>query len=314
MTAAAMLGLVLLAMFGLSTAVLSGLVALAWHAGLKRALTASADLLTLRVLPTAGGLLIVLTVVLPAFLSQEPHQPREAAGPWLLILASLTLLAVGHGIWRGWRACAAARSLLRDCGSASRRIVANGLKVEVVGTPEPIVAVIGSWRPRIVAAECVVSACSTDELRQVIAHEVAHVSARDNLKQLMLIASPDLLAWTRVGAALRRRWRAAAELEADRRATGNDPCRRLTLAAALIKVARAQGAAGRSYGALSMPVAADDVEGRVRQLLAPPASASSPGARSAIALALCASLLPVTALPLYPLVHRLIEALVQLGL
>jgi hypothetical protein len=314
MNAAPMLCLVLLAMFGLSTLVLSGLVALAWHAGLKRALTASADLLTLRLLPAAGGLLIVLTAVLPAFLSQEPHHQREAAGPWLLTLASLTLLAVGHGLWRGWRACAAARSLLRHCRSASRPIVANGRQVEVVGTREPIVAVIGSWRPRIVAAECVIGACSTDELRQVIAHEAAHVSARDNLKQLMLIASPDLLAGTRVGAELSRRWRTAAEFEADRRATGNDPCRRLALAAALIKVARAQGAPGRSSGALSMPVAYDDVEGRVRQLIAPPSSTSSPAAKTPATLAVCGLLLPVTAAPLYPLVHRLIEALVQLGL
>jgi Zn-dependent protease with chaperone function len=314
MNAALMLGLVLLAMFGLSTLVLSGLVAFAWRAGLRYTVAASADLLTLRLLPAAGGLLIVLTVVLPAFLSHEPHQRREVAGPWLLSLAALSLLAVGHGVWRGWRACAAARSLLRNCGPARRWIVANGQEVKVVGRAEPIVAVIGGWRPQIVAAECVVSACSTDELQQVIAHEAAHVSARDHLKQLMLIVSPDVLAWTRVGAALSQQWRAAAELEADQRATDNDPCRRLALAAALIKVARALGAAERACGALSMPVASDDVEGRVRQLLAPPASSSSPRATRARTLVLCALVLPVTAVPLYRLVHALIEALVQLGL
>lgn len=314
MNAAVMLCLVLLAMFALSTLVLSGLVTLAWRAGLANTLTASTDLLAMRLLPACGGLLIVLTVVLPAFISQEPQRPREAAGPWLLALAVSSLLAVGHGVWRGWRACAASRSLLRDCRPIRRSIVAHGHEVEIVAMNRPIAAVIGGWRPRIVAAECLVAACSTDELQQVIAHEAAHLSARDNLKQLLLIVSPDLLAWTRVGAALAQRWRAAAELEADQRATGNDPGRRLALAAALIKVARALGASGHAYSPLSIPVASDDVAGRVRQLLAPPLGRSSPRAMSARTLAMCALLLPLTALPLYPLVHELIEALVQLGL
>lgn len=313
MNAAVMLCLVLLAMFALSMLVLSGLVGLAWRAGLKRTLTSSADLLTLRLLPAAGGLLIVLTVVLPAFLTQEPHHQREAVGPWLFALAALSLLAVGLGVWRAWRACAAARALLRHCGPARRWLVENGRRVKVVGVPEPIVAVIGGWGFQIVAAECVISACSTDELQQVIAHEAAHAAARDNLKQLMLVASPDVLCWTRIGAALTQRWRAAAELEADQRATANDPRRRLALAAALIKVARAR-TSERAHLALSMPVASEDVAGRVRQLLAPPTFTSPPRAARASTLASCALLLPVAALPLYPLVHEVIEALVRLGL
>jgi Peptidase family M48 len=314
MNATAMLCLVLLGMFALSMLVLSGLVALAWRAGLKRRLTTPAELLTLRLLPAAGGLLIVLTVVLPAFLSQEPRLQREAVGPWLFILAALSLLAMAHGTWRAWRACAAARELLRRCGPARGWLVENGQTVKVVGVAEPIVAVVGGWGSEIVAAECVVSACSTDELQQVIAHEAAHASARDNFKQLMLVASPDVLSWTRIGAALTQRWRAAAELEADQRATANDPRRRLALAAALIKVARARGACDRAHLALSMPVAADDVAGRVRQLLAPPTATVPSRAASAPTLASCALLLPVAALPLYPLVHELIEALVRLGL
>jgi Zn-dependent protease with chaperone function len=314
MNAAVMLGLVLLAMFALSTLVLSGLVALAWQAGLKRTLTASGDLLALRLLPAAGGLLIMLTVVLPAFLSQEPHQQREAVGPWLFVLAALSLVAVGDGVWRAWRACVATRALLRQCGPARRWLIENGQTVKVVGAAEPIIALFGTWGSQIVAAECVVCACSTDELQQVIAHEAAHASARDNLKQLMLLASPDVLAWTRIGAALTRRWRAAAELEADQRATENDPRRRLALAAALIKVARAVGACDSAHLTLSMSIASDDVEGRVRRLLAPPNSTSPSSITSATTLASCALLLPVAALPLYPLVHEFIEALVRLGL
>jgi hypothetical protein len=60
-----------------------------------------------------------------------------------------------------------------------------------------------------------------------------------------------------------------------------------------------------------MPVAADDVAGRVRGLLAPPAGAVCPAI--ALALALCALLLPLIAVPRYALLHELIERLVALG-
>jgi hypothetical protein len=313
MNPAVMLCLVILGTYGLTALVLSGLVVLAWNAGLKQKAAGSTELLTLRLLPAAGGLLVVLTVVLPAFLSQEPHQQREAAGPVLVALAALSFLTLALGGRRGWQACSTARSLLRNCGPARRWIVNDGQKVKVVNVPEPLVAVVGGWRPQIVAAECVISACSEEEFQQVIAHEAAHVSARDNLKQLLLIASPDVLGWTRVAADLTQRWRAAAELEADQRAAGNDPRKRVALAAALIKVARALGAVERARPLLSMPVASDDVEARVRKLLAPP-NFHPPGVLSAKAVVSCALLVPLAALPLYPCVHELVEALVRLGL
>ena len=308
-----MLCLVLLATFGLSTLMLSGLVALAWRTGLQPRLIATTELLTLRLLPTFGSALIVLTVVLPAFLSQEPPHQREAAGPLLLALATCSLVALGHGIWRARRACVDAEVLLRTCGPVKRRLLDCGQEIEVVDVAEPIVAVIGSWHPRVIAAECVVSTCSPAEFQQVIAHEAAHQFARDNLKQLLLMASPDALAWTPLGTELIERWRGAAELEADQRASGSDPFKRLALASALIKVARAFRTGQVTRPALSMPIVADDVEGRVRQLLAPPTSL--PRTRTgAIAMGLWFLLLPAAALPLYHWVHEFIEALVSAGL
>jgi len=221
------------------------------------------------------------------------------------------LLTLGHGIWRGWRAWTAARSLLHTWGSARRCVVENGCVVQVVDIPKPIIGVIGAWRPRVVAAECVISACSRGEFRQVVAHEAAHVSTRDNLKLLLVLACPDALAWTVLGAALTERWRTEAEFEADQRATGDDPQNRLELASALIKVARLFDRESDTRHALTMSVAHDDVEGRVRHLLAP-AHATSP--RLGKALVSLALLTPVAALPLYAPVHELIETLVGFGL
>lgn len=311
MSSALMLGIVLLATFSLAAMVLAGLVAIAWRAGLSRMNPAAADLLTLRLLPVAGALVFAVMIVLPAFLSYEPHRDRETAGPLLLILAAVALFTLGHGIWRGWRAWNAARALLRACGPAKRCVVENGCSVQVVDIAKPIIGVIGSWRPQVVTAECVISACTRDEFQQVVAHEAAHVSARDNLKLLLLLACPDVLAWTALGAALSERWRAAAEFAADQRATGDDPQKRVALASALIKVARLFDKGDRSWHALAMPVALDDVEGRVRQLLAPAHAAAATISKALMSFAL---LVPVAALPLYALVHEFIETLVRFGL
>ena len=301
----------LLATFGLAALVLGGLVALAWLAGLSRVRLTSADLLALRLFPVVGALLFAVTIVLPAFLSCEPYQDREAAGPLLLSLAAFALLTLGHGVWRGWRARTEARLLLHRCGHANRWVVENGQIVQVVEVADPIVAVIGGWRPQVIAAECIMAACSRDEFRQVVAHEAAHVSARDNLKLLLLRACPDALAWTALGGALSERWRSEAEFAADQRATGDDPRKRIALASALIKVARLFDSRQRARPALTMSVAVDNVEGRVRQLLAPQHAASGTIGK---VLATFALVMPVVVLPLYAFVHELIETLVRFGL
>ena len=134
MSSALILGIVMLATFGLAALLLAGLVAIAWRAGLNRVRAAAADLLAVRLLPVTGALLLALAVVLPAFLSHEPHRDRETPGPLLLMLAAFALLSLGHGIWRGWRAWRAARSLLLECGPAKRCVIENGCRVQVVDT------------------------------------------------------------------------------------------------------------------------------------------------------------------------------------
>jgi hypothetical protein len=311
MNSALILGIVLLATFGLAALALAGLVALAWIAGLSRARLTSADLLVLRLFPVVGALLVAVTIVLPAFLCWEPHRDREAAGPLLLVLAAFALLTLGHGICRGWRAWAEARSLLRQCGCAHRWVAENGQSVQIVDVADPIVAVIGGWRPQVIAAECIIAACSRDEFRQVVAHEAAHVFARDNLKLLLLLACPDVLGWTALGGALSERWRTEAEFAADQRATGEDPHKRIALASALIKVARLFDTRQRARHALTMSVALDNVEGRVRQLLAPPRVASATISKLLASFVL---VMPPLMLPLYASVHELIETLVRFGL
>jgi len=303
------LPLVLLAAYGLFSLLLSAAVAIAWRAGLRRQLTDANAVLSVRLLPAVGSATLVLTVVLPAFLIYEPRHAHDQPGPLLVVSALFSLLVLGDGIRRGLRAWRSTRALLR--GSEPLGDAA----VTVINVKEPLVGVVGSWKQRIVAARSVAAACDHEEFHQVLAHEAAHMDARDNLKLLVLLTMPDALAWLTTGRALTAHWRAATELEADERASGTDPRKRVALASALIKVARLSLASGRPRAASRVGTQLNGLEHRVRRLLSPsPAmhrefSGRFPGRR----LLTCALLLPVLAVPLYASVHRLIEVLVAFG-
>ena len=303
--------LVLAAVYALACILLSLGVALSWHAGLERRRSSPIELLTLRLLPAVGAAFLTLTVALPAFLIHEPHREAEPAGPLLGVLALCALGAAGHGMLRGWRAWGATRALLRRCSPVDRSYVAARGPVDIVEVSAPVAAVVGVWRPRILAADCVRAACSDEEFRQVVAHEAAHVAAHDNVKLLLQIISPDALTWLPAGTALTERWRAAAELEADARASGCDPRKRVALAAALLKVARLSSGTERRSLALSMPVAVDDVAGRVRELLAPVPMPHRPHPKRW--LVACALMIAVVGVPLHRSVHESIESLVAFG-
>jgi hypothetical protein len=253
---------------------------------------------------------LTLTVALPAFLIHEPYRQAEPAGPLLIGLALFALGAAGHGMVRGWRAWAATRALLRRCGPVDRFAV-SAQCVDIVDASQPVAAVVGVWRPRILAADRVKAACSDEEFRQVIAHEAAHVTAHDNAKLLLQIISPDALAWMPAGRALTERWRAATELEADARASSDNPRKRVALAAALLKVARLSSGTSHHSRALCMPVAGDDIAGRVRELLAPRPMPHRPLPRRA--LVACALMIAVAGVRLHGSVHESIESLVAFG-
>ena len=306
--------LVLLSAYGLFNLLLSAGVVLAWRAGLRRHLTDADAVLGIRLLPAMGSATLVLTVVLPAFLLYEPRHAHDRPGPALVVSALFALLVLGDGFRRGLLAWRATHVLIRSSLGSSHPLLAHphpagrGTEVTVINVREPLVGVVGGLRQRIVAARSVATACDDEEFSQVLAHEAAHMHARDNLKLLLLLTMPDALAWSSTGSALTEHWRAATELDADERASGADPRRRVALASALIKVARLSLASGRPPKTAHASTQYNGLEHRVRRLLAPSAAMRRgfPGLR----LLTCALLVPLLAVPLYASVHRLIEALV----
>lgn len=303
--------LVMLAAYGLVNLLLSALVVLGWRAGLGRHLTDADAVLGVRLMPAMGSAALVLLVILPAFLVYEPPHAHDRPGPLLVICAVFALLVLGDGARRGLRAWRSTRALMRSSQPILTRPLQDGAELTFINVREPVVAVVGSWRQRIIAARSVAAACDDEEFRQVLAHEAAHMDARDNLKLLMLLMMPDALAWLPAGRALTEHWRAATELEADERASGSDPRKRVALASALVKVARLSLASGRPRRECRASAPLSGLEHRVRRLLAPLPAAHRgfPGRR----LLTCALLVPLLAVPLYASVHRLIEALVAFG-
>ena len=178
----------------------------------------------LRLFPAASGLGAAI-VVLVTFALLEPADTREVVG---VVLVSAALVTAGVSAVRLLRAY---RAWVRT----ARAVAAWSAQPQLVDSDFPIVAVIGIWRPRLYVARRVAALCDREELDAMIAHERAHVAARDNLTRLCFLCAP--FALPRVARDLELAWTRASEEAADD-AARRDERTSLALASALTKVAQ----------------------------------------------------------------------------
>ena len=270
--------------------------------------------LALALLPAAGGLVAGLFVVVPAWIAREPAGAAERLGPALalpaLAGAVLVVARLGSGLALLRRGSRAAAGWARG----GQAFVGLPLPATRFEHELPVAALVGLARPRLLLANRLVAALDREELRAVVAHELGHAAARDNLKRLLLAASPDPLVWLPAGARLRRAFEEAAEEAADLAACAS--VAPLHLARALVKAA-ALVPPGRRL-ALPLPGLHNDepLARRVRALAdrepqGAPSGTGSPR-RAALALALLGGLLGLaTAAAVRPEAHALLETLVR---
>jgi Zn-dependent protease with chaperone function len=221
--------IVSLAVAGATLAIMTLASAATWRLGQQRLArlaphSRARAIATLRLLPAAAAL-AAAGVVLIAFIRLEPADAREALGVVLPAAALATVFAfirrAAHAI-RAW--------------TQTARIVAEWKgTAPVVDVEFPIVAVIGIWRPRLYVARRVVEACDREELDAMIAHERAHIAARDNVTRLCFLCAPFVVRG--VAPELEIAWTRASEEAADD-AARRDESSSLALASALTKVAR----------------------------------------------------------------------------
>ena len=275
MNRATMIAMVCLSAYCLLDLVVSGFVAVVWRT--RR--VAPADLppavrgrrvMLLRLTPLAASASIALLIVAPAFALFEPVQENEPYGPMLALLASLAFAHLsGAAVWATFSVWLT-RRIARDWLLSSTPLeTGSGLRAFAIETSSPLIALVGVFRPALVAARTVIDACTSDEIAAILAHERGHLLSRDNFKRWLMTSLPDTLRWTRIHGEMLDAWHHAAEDAAHDAATGGGEVARADLAAVLLKVVRLTPRP-RWRGAVVSPfVERDGLERRVRRLIRP---------------------------------------------
>ncbi|HEY6351562.1 MAG TPA: M56 family metallopeptidase [Candidatus Angelobacter sp.] len=192
----------------------------------------------LRALPLFLAGLITLGFALPAFLRFEPRSSGEIMGLRLLILAACGGLTVCAISIRCGRVILATRRARKEWRSHSMLVQPEGVPVPVYCSrgPYPLLAVTGVFRPQIFVASTVTQSLSAKELSAAIAHEMTHVSSRDNLKRMVLKLT-QLPRWLNLFHHSDAAWVNASEIAADEGAIAGGASA-LDLSSALVKVGR----------------------------------------------------------------------------
>lgn len=195
-------------------------------------------LFSVRLLPLALACVVTFGLALPSFLEFEPYSTKEGMGLRLMTLAVFGALLLGGMLARGVGILRASRAAHRGWRERSEKIEFPSLRVPVyrVENGSSLLAVTGIFRPRIFVAREIAEALSPDELHAALAHEMAHVSSFDNLKQLLLkITRPPR--WLKALHTTDAEWTSASEIAADHGALA-EGASVIDLSSALIKVGR----------------------------------------------------------------------------
>jgi len=272
-------------------------------------------LLTLRLLPAAVSIAFVAGVFLPSFWTLEPRDFDEAFGITTTTFAAIACVVLAGALWRGV-------SALRESTGRSRAWLAHAKPMSLAGAPAPVycldapgpaMTLVGVFQSKLLVTRPLIDALTPEELRAAVEHEVGHLGSWDNLKRLVMRATPDALSLLPACRRLEREWALTAEHAADAEAA-HDSGTGLALAAALIKVARLTPA-NPTFGPLASPlVGGEGIVSRVERLMnRQPAPRRSPALRvlgwTATAVVVCAIVSGYS--PLLQSVHRVSEVLVH---
>jgi hypothetical protein len=235
----------------------------------KTARAAAGLLFLLRLLPLALAVLFVVCLCVPSYLWLEPSATAEQVGPLCLFFGSLGCAAWLVSLARAARALA--HSYLR-----TRRWARTGPEARIPGEPAslivvedqlPILAMSGLLRPRVVVSRGILSALSLEELEAAFSHEQAHRVSRDNFKRFLLLLAPDVLPFFRPLSTLDTNWCRFVEWAADDFAARGNSLRAVSLASALVRVARLGAAPRLPELSTSLLACNRDLSVRVARLL-----------------------------------------------
>ena len=276
------------------------------------------QLVWLRACPSVGAAFITITVITPAFAIFEPERASEMAGPVVIVLAALALLQIGVSVLVALATLARTRAVAGAWLQSARPLDVNppaGIPAYTIESLTPVVALVGVFTPKLIAARTVIDSCTTEELAAIVAHERGHLQARDNLKRWLMACAPDALRWTPWHRDIAAAWHDAAEDAADDAATRGDERARVNLAALLVKIARLTPEPSWPAATVSPFVEKCGVDRRVRRLLTSGERNSTPSRWwpiAAIAL-LGATLAGVISPAAFEQIYLLVETVIAFG-
>jgi hypothetical protein len=312
-----------LAAFFLINVVLSLFVSFALRAAIRisgrlRARSAARFLFLFRMLPAALGLVAVLALCIPSYLWLEPQGVLERVG-WV----GLGLATVGGAIFaasftRGAYASIVALRSNRIWQQTGRpaQLPGGHSNAVIVEEQAPLLALAGVFRPRLFISGGVLRALTPEELEVALKHENAHRLSLDNLKRLLLVLAPNAVPFLSGWDLLEQNWARLSEWAADDEAVEGDRNRALSLARALVRVARLGAGAQLSFLHTSLAAGEDNLSLRVERLLRLEPCGTEPLRRSrywAVALggcfcfAVCGLALVLGGPATLSSVHRLLE-------
>jgi len=281
--------------------------------------TAARLLFLARLSPCLLGIAVVIGLCVPSYLRFEPEATMERIGFLCLIAAVL-----GSVSWV--LACVRATRALADSHSCQRRWWSSGYETRlpgaisgalVVQNESPLLAVTGVLRPRPVVSQAVLRLLSSEQLELAFDHENAHAASHDNLKRLLFLLAPDPLPFVRGFAALEQKWAKLCEWAADDEAVQGDPRRAVTLATALVRVARMGISPRLTFLQTSLVNGGQELSDRIDRLLRTKSLGARPSIRSRgsviyTGLGSIACLASVAACPaILSFVHSLMELLLR---
>ena len=233
--------------------------------------TAAQLLLALRLLPFALAVLFVVVLCVPSYLWLEPAASSERVGLLCVVFGFLGAAIWFTSIARTVRSLVASLRHNRLCRLAGQetRLPGNSAPIVLVEDEAPLLALSGLLRPRLLISRAVFRVLSPKELDAALAHEHAHRTSRDNAKRLLLLLAPDVFPFVRLFRMLECSWSKFAEWAADDQAAGGDSRRALSLAAALVHVARMGSAPPLPLLSTSLLASDHDLVARVDRLLHP---------------------------------------------
>ncbi len=281
--------------------------------------SAARFLFTLRMLPPTLSLVAVFAFCIPSYLWLEPEVASEEVGLLCALTAGLGLAVWTLAIWRAIRAVRGTAHYLHRCQRDGHTINMPGehSPALLLANKTPVLAMAGILHPQLVISRRVLHELSPEQREAALRHEHAHAVSGDNLKRLLMLLAPDVLPFMRIFGAVERSWAKFTEWAADDQASQGDAQRALSLASALVRVAKMGSRTRISCLSCSLLDDAKDLSERVDRLLRPQRQPEKPVKEVLSALSGTSAVIgaAVAVVLLWPaslsLVHHALEHLIR---